>query len=115
MPTPLVKWLYINHILDPCNEFAFNNIITPFPVNCHQLKRSPTTTPIPDDDDEDLDDEDSVENESDGKIYKNPRNSPSPLCPRDEEQATLLVCIKQIFKDEVVCYTKIEKELYTLV
>lgn len=33
-----------------------------------------------------------MENENDGKIYKNPRNSPSTLCPRDEEQATLLVC-----------------------
>lgn len=44
-----------------------------------------------DEDDEDEDDEDWDEADDDGKIYKNPRNSPSADCPRDEEQATLLV------------------------
>lgn len=44
-----------------------------------------------DEDDEDEDDEDWDEADDDGKIYKNPRNSPSVECPRDEEQATLLV------------------------
>lgn len=35
----------------------------------------------------------SEEADDDGRVYKNPRNSPSALCPRDEEQATLLVSI----------------------
>lgn len=48
--------------------------------------------------DEDIDEDDFEEDEDDvfdddGRVYKNPRNSPSPLCPRDEEQATLLVII----------------------
>lgn len=52
-----------------------------------------STTPTPsDDDDDDFDEDESGEEiDDDGKIYKNPRNSPSTLCPRDEEQATLLV------------------------
>lgn len=50
-----------------------------------------TTTPTPDEDDDDWEEEESSEIDDDGKIYKNPRNSPSTLCPRDEEQATLLV------------------------
>ena len=29
--------------------------------------------------------------DDDGRIYKNPRNSPSAFCPRDEELAELLV------------------------
>lgn len=41
--------------------------------------------------------------DDDGRVYKNPRNSPSTECPRDEEQATLLVgninlCINKIIK-----------------
>lgn len=36
-------------------------------------------------------DEESSEADDDGRVYKNPRNSPSTECPRDEEQATLLV------------------------
>lgn len=47
-------------------------------------------TEPPDDDEDDEDDWDEADD--DGKIYKNPRNSPSSDCPRDEEQATLLVC-----------------------
>lgn len=44
-----------------------------------------------DDDDDDFDDsEESSEADDDSRIYKNPRNSPSSDCPRDEEQATLL-------------------------
>lgn len=49
------------------------------------------TTPTTEDDDDDWEEEESSEIDDDGKIYKNPRNSPSTLCPRDEEQATLLV------------------------
>lgn len=52
--------------------------------------RAASTTPTPDDDD-DWDDEDSSEIDDDSRTYKNPRNSPSTLCPRDEEQASLLV------------------------
>lgn len=52
----------------------------------------PSTVTDPDDEDEDeFDDSDeSAEADDDGRIYKNPRNSPSSDCPRDEEQATLL-------------------------
>lgn len=56
-------------------------------------------TEAPDDEDED-DWDDDDEADDDGKIYKNPRNSPSSDCPRDEEQATLLVnffCWKNFF------------------
>lgn len=51
-----------------------------------------TETEVPDDEDEDEfdDSEESTEVDDDGRIYKNPRNSPSSDCPRDEEQATLL-------------------------
>lgn len=52
----------------------------------------PTVTEAPDEDDDDEfdEDEDSSEADDDSRIYKNPRNSPSSDCPRDEEQATLL-------------------------
>lgn len=63
-----------------------------FAAFCAGLEKAVSTTPTPDDEDDDWDDEDSSEIDDDGRIYKNPRNSPSPLCPRDEEQATLLVC-----------------------
>lgn len=53
---------------------------------------SSAATEVPDDEDEDDfdDSEESAEADDDGRIYKNPRNSPSSDCPRDEEQATLL-------------------------
>jgi hypothetical protein len=56
-------------------------------------ERSPTpsTTPTPDDDDDEWDEDESAEIDDDGKIYKNPRNSPSTQCPRDDAQATQLV------------------------
>ncbi|KAJ8937902.1 hypothetical protein NQ318_001675 [Aromia moschata] len=54
-----------------------------------------STTPTPDDEDDEVEEEDSSEIDDDGKVYKNPRNSPSTLCPRDEEQATLLVIIER--------------------
>lgn len=45
------------------------------------------TTDDPDDDDDDFDEEDeSSEADDDSRIYKNPRNSPSSDCPRDEDQ-----------------------------
>lgn len=49
-------------------------------------------TDVPDDEDEDeFDDEDeSSEVDDDSRIYKNPRNSPSSECPRDEEQVSQL-------------------------
>ncbi|CAH0550197.1 unnamed protein product [Brassicogethes aeneus] len=61
-----------------------------------------TTTATPDDDDDDWEEEDSSEIDDDGRIYKNPRNSPSTLCPRDEEQATLLgqKCLRKCSSDE---------------
>lgn len=37
-----------------------------------------------------LEDDESSEVDDDSRIYKNPRNSPSTECPRDEEQATLI-------------------------
>ncbi|XP_050294789.1 uncharacterized protein LOC126734965 isoform X2 [Anthonomus grandis grandis] len=65
-----------------------------------------STTPTPDDDDDDWDEDESAEIDDDinegNKIYKNPRNSPSTLCPRDEEQATLLgqKCLRKCSSDE---------------
>jgi hypothetical protein len=56
-----------------------------------------------DDDDDDWDDDDSSEADDDGRVYKNPRNSPSTECPRDEEQATLLVRCFSLF-DELNFY-----------
>lgn len=49
---------------------------------------TPSTTEEPDEDFDE--DDDSAEADDDGRVYKNPRNHPSPDCPRDEEQATLL-------------------------
>lgn len=47
-------------------------------------------------------DDDSSEADDDGRVYKNPRNSPSTECPRDEEQATLLgqKCLRKCSSDE---------------
>ncbi|XP_050510786.1 complement factor H isoform X3 [Diabrotica virgifera virgifera] len=61
-----------------------------------------STTPTADEDDEDWDEPESSEIDDDGKVYKNPRNSPSTLCPRDEEQATLLgqKCLRKCSSDE---------------
>uniref|UniRef100_A0A1B6MNE1 Sushi, von Willebrand factor type A, EGF and pentraxin domain-containing protein 1 n=3 Tax=Cicadellinae TaxID=33370 RepID=A0A1B6MNE1_9HEMI len=50
------------------------------------------------DEDEDLDED----MEDDGRVYKNPRNSPSALCPRDEEHAAFLgqKCLRKCSSDE---------------
>lgn len=59
-----------------------------------------------DDDDEDDDDDGSYQTrpevDDDGRIYKNPRNSPSAECPRDEEQAELMgqKCLRKCSTDE---------------
>ncbi|XP_043506750.1 uncharacterized protein LOC122527031 isoform X3 [Frieseomelitta varia] len=68
-----------------------------------------------DDDDDDWDDEDDEDDDTDeqsyqtkpevdddGRIYKNPRNSPSAMCPRDEGQAELLgqKCLRKCSTDE---------------
>lgn len=59
-----------------------------------------------DDDDEDDDDDEGYhpkpEVDDDGRIYKNPRNSPSAMCPRDEEQAELMnqKCLRKCSTDE---------------
>lgn len=62
----------------------------------------PVTEPTDEDEDEFDEEEDSSEADDDGRIYKNPRNSPSTLCPRDEEQATLLAqkCLRKCSSDE---------------
>lgn len=61
------------------------------------------------DDDDWEDDEDDDESyrsrpevDDDGRIYKNPRNSPSALCPRDEEQAEMQgqKCLRKCSTDE---------------
>ncbi|XP_030377372.1 uncharacterized protein LOC115626218 isoform X1 [Scaptodrosophila lebanonensis] len=62
-----------------------------------------TEKPQQDDDDDDWDEDDeSLESDDDGRVYKNPRNSPSTECPRDEEQATLLgqKCLRKCSSDE---------------
>ncbi|KAG5681085.1 hypothetical protein PVAND_010551 [Polypedilum vanderplanki] len=58
-----------------------------------------TVTEDPDDWEEE---DDSSEADDDGRVYKNPRNFPSPDCPRDEEQATLLgqKCLRKCSSDE---------------
>ncbi|CAL7950374.1 unnamed protein product [Xylocopa violacea] len=60
-----------------------------------------------DDEDEDDDADDQSyqakpEVDDDGRIYKNPRNSPSAMCPRDEGQAELLgqKCLRKCSTDE---------------
>ncbi|KAK2575996.1 hypothetical protein KPH14_007355 [Odynerus spinipes] len=59
-----------------------------------------------DDDDDDDDDNDNYhqkpEIDDDGRIYKNPRNSPSAMCPRDQDQADLLgqKCLRKCSTDE---------------
>ncbi|XP_015605333.1 uncharacterized protein LOC107272574 isoform X2 [Cephus cinctus] len=67
-------------------------------------------TSVDDDDDDEEWDEDDDDDEGhmkpeiddDGRIYKNPRNSPSAMCPRDEEQAELLgqKCLRKCSTDE---------------
>lgn len=65
-----------------------------------------TVTEAADDDDDDEWDssaeDDSSEADDDGRVYKNPRNSPNSDCPRDEEQATLLSqkCLRKCSSDE---------------
>ncbi|XP_066142350.1 sushi, von Willebrand factor type A, EGF and pentraxin domain-containing protein 1 [Euwallacea fornicatus] len=72
----------------------------------HVVKANSTlpTTIDEDEDEDDSSEESEVEDEgNDGsKIYKNPRNSPSTLCPRDENQATLLgqKCLRKCSSDE---------------
>lgn len=58
-----------------------------------------------DEDEEEEDQEDyrkGGEIDDDGRIYKNPRNSPSAMCPRDEEQAERLAqkCLRKCSSDE---------------
>ncbi|KAF5269827.1 hypothetical protein FQR65_LT05873 [Abscondita terminalis] len=68
---------------------------------CNPTETVPNTTPTSEYD-EDWDEDDSSEIDDDSRIYKNPRNSPSTLCPRDEEQATLLgqKCLRKCSSDE---------------
>lgn len=65
---------------------------------------SVSTEPTDEDDEEWEEDEESSESEvdDDSKIYKNPRNSPSTDCPRDEDQATMLnqKCLRKCSSDE---------------
>lgn len=77
------------HYSNSCSMCVLN---VPFHFIPFSVVSVPTVTNVPDeDDDDDFDeDEDSSEADDDGRIYKNPRNSPSSDCPRDEEQATLL-------------------------
>lgn len=105
----LVQW----H-LDTCwrsvSNAIFNVYFTLFavisvPTSQTTVVSGQTTTEIPqqDDDDDDWDEgDDSLESDDDGRVYKNPRNSPSTECPRDEEQATLLgqKCLRKCSSDE---------------
>ncbi|KAK0075726.1 hypothetical protein PV325_006452 [Microctonus aethiopoides] len=57
--------------------------------------------------DDDEDDDDDIGNmrpeiDDDGRIYKNPRNSPSAMCPRDEKQFEVLdqKCLRRCSTDE---------------
>ncbi|KAJ0171288.1 hypothetical protein K1T71_012838 [Dendrolimus kikuchii] len=63
----------------------------------------PSPTSADDDDDDDETTQQSrADADDDGRVYKNPRNSPSAQCPRDEEQATLLgqKCLRKCSSDE---------------
>ncbi|CAH2986746.1 unnamed protein product [Chilo suppressalis] len=55
-----------------------------------------------DDDDDDTTPQSRADADDDGRVYKNPRNSPSAECPRDEEQATMLgqKCLRKCSSDE---------------
>lgn len=60
-----------------------------------------------DEDDRDDDDDDDIGNsrsevDDDGRIYKNPRNSPSAICPRDEKQVEIQgqKCLRRCSTDE---------------
>ncbi|XP_053618316.1 uncharacterized protein Hasp isoform X2 [Plodia interpunctella] len=63
---------------------------------------SPTSADDDEDDDEPSPTQTRSEADDDGRVYKNPRNSPSANCPRDEEQATLLLqkCLRKCSSDE---------------
>lgn len=67
--------------------------------------------PVEDEDDDDDDEWDESESnnfpsrpeiDDEGRIYKNPRNSPSAQCPRDEEQASIVgqKCLRKCSTDE---------------
>ncbi|KAM3956627.1 LOW QUALITY PROTEIN: hig-anchoring scaffold protein, partial [Aphomia sociella] len=62
---------------------------------------SPTTTDEDEDDDEPTP-AGRADADDDGRVYKNPRNSPSAECPRDEVQATMLgqKCLRKCSSDE---------------
>lgn len=77
----------------------------------------PAAAGVTEDPDEDLDeDDDSAEADDDGRVYKNPRNHPSPDCPRDEEQATLLGKWELIFRVTFLnfdfCRSKVLEEMF---
>lgn len=78
-------------------RFSFNNMIQFLgfrleekPIESHENTTNEDVEYVEGEDGDD----DSVIFDDEGKIYKNPRNSPTPLCPRDEEQAALLVGIR---------------------
>ncbi|KAL7300726.1 hypothetical protein TKK_0006705 [Trichogramma kaykai] len=84
-----------------------------FVASQSKLQQQQQSTVDNDDDDEDEDewDEDnSRENnypskpeiDDEGRVYKNPRNSPSAHCPRDEEQAEIIgqKCLRKCSTDE---------------
>lgn len=93
---PFVRCFFIseNHFEGQCQHF---NVLFLFCVSISvcvyfAALSVPSAVTDPDDEDEDEfdDSEESAEADDDSRIYKNPRNSPSSDCPRDEEQATLL-------------------------
>ncbi|KAL1513275.1 hypothetical protein ABEB36_002702 [Hypothenemus hampei] len=81
-----------------------------FTIFSRQIVSANSTLPTPlEEDDDDWDEDESSEVEDEGnehsegnKIYKNPRNSPSTVCPRDEDLATSLgqKCLRKCFSDE---------------
>ncbi|KPJ08634.1 hypothetical protein RR48_12387 [Papilio machaon] len=66
------------------------------------LSSLPSPTTEDDDDDDETTPQSRADADDDGRVYKNPRNSPSADCPRDEEQATLLgqKCLRKCSSDE---------------
>ncbi|XP_047540229.1 uncharacterized protein LOC125073443 isoform X1 [Vanessa atalanta] len=72
-----------------------------FTINLIMVSSLPSPT-TEEDEDEDETTPSRADADDDGRVYKNPRNSPSAQCPRDEEQATLLgqKCLRKCSSDE---------------
>ncbi|XP_049879785.1 uncharacterized protein LOC126376459 isoform X2 [Pectinophora gossypiella] len=82
---------------------AFRPRLRPRGLRVYRVSSLPSpTSSDDDDDDDDTTPANRADADDDMRVYKNPRNSPSAQCPRDEEQATLLgqKCLRKCSSDE---------------